>query len=300
MAITSVRILRVPPKRIQPLKIAPPLERITLFFQVTPEIKRFVHLYMIMGEKVHLVDAGVFGALESIEEKLAEKGRTPEEIASIFLTHSHPDHMGDAKRIRDRSGCRIYASEKEKPWIENIALQFQKRPIPNFHSLLPFSTKVDVFPEEGDMIFPEPGISLKVLEVPGHSQGSLAFLWQERGILFTGDAIPAEGDIPIYTDGYASIQSLEKLRALENITCYLPAWDEAYDGENGKRVLGNALTLLKNIDRAVRKAVIEKNVRDPDSLMDELSCLPEFKKWVSHPLFKSSIAANLKEVRKGV
>ncbi|MDL2286204.1 MBL fold metallo-hydrolase [Desulfococcaceae bacterium OttesenSCG-928-F15] len=277
------------------MEIAPQLERITIFFQVTPELKRFVHVYMIMGEKVHLVDAGVFGALDSIGERLAAKGRAPGEIASLFLTHSHPDHIGDGRRIKDLSGCTVYAGKKEKAWIEDIALQFQERPIPNFHSLLPFSVRVDRCIEEGELIALEPGISIKVFEMPGHSPGSLAFFWQERGILFTGDIIPVKGGIPIYTEARASMQSLERLRAMEGVSLYLPAWDEAYDGKTGKKVLDEALGFLGRIDEIVREIVAKTGAEDMDAIMNALSGFPELETFASLPLFRRSLAANVRE-----
>lgn len=281
------------------MEVAPQLERITIFFQVTPELKRFVHLYMIMGKKVYLVDAGVFGALESIKERLAAKGRFPAEIAGLFLTHSHPDHIGDAGRIKKLSGCTVYASEKEKSWIEDVALQFQERPIPNFHTLLPFSVKVDRVIEEGELVTLEPGISMKILEMPGHSPGSLAFFWQERGILFTGDIIPVKGDIPIYTEARASVRSLERLRAMEGIRLYLPAWDEAHDEKAGKRVLDEAIGFLGKIDRIVRETVAKTGAEDMDSVIDALSGFPELEKFASLPLFRRSLAANMRESSMG-
>lgn len=70
--------------------------------------------------------------------------------------------------------------------------QFQERPIPNFYRLADQSVEIDRILEEGEQISLEEGISMKVLETPGHSKGDLSFLFTDS-ILYTGDAIPAAG-----------------------------------------------------------------------------------------------------------
>jgi len=42
----------------------------------------------------------------------------PEEIKLIVLTHSHFDHAGSAKDIRDLTGAKIVIHELEKKFVE--------------------------------------------------------------------------------------------------------------------------------------------------------------------------------------
>lgn len=107
------------------MKICKGLHQIRVDFQVTPEIKRFVYIYLIEGAACYLVDSGVGGSEKAIFSYMQGIGRKPEEIKGIFLTHAHPDHIGSASVIRELTGCTVYASQGERRWIENIDLQFK-------------------------------------------------------------------------------------------------------------------------------------------------------------------------------
>lgn len=68
------------------------VQQIKIDFNVTPEIKRYVYVYLI--ETVRgccLLDSGVAGSEDIIEKFLIERGRNPSEIKAVFLTHAHPD-----------------------------------------------------------------------------------------------------------------------------------------------------------------------------------------------------------------
>lgn len=118
------------------MKICENVYQIKIDFYVTPEIKRYVYVYLITGKNCYLIDAGVAGSETVISRYMEELGRSITEIEAIFLTHVHPDHMGGAAEIKRLSGCEVYASQLEKEWIENIETQARERPIPNFYTLV--------------------------------------------------------------------------------------------------------------------------------------------------------------------
>ena len=106
------------------------VKQIKIDFNVTPEIKRFVYVYLITTKtSCILVDSGVYGSQEVIEKAITESGHRPEEVKAVFLTHAHPDHIGTAHYFREKYGAKIYAGEGERPWIEDIDRQFRERPI---------------------------------------------------------------------------------------------------------------------------------------------------------------------------
>ena len=108
------------------------IHQIKIDFHVTEQISRFVYVYLLEADSLYLIDSGVFGCEKQIMDYLDSIGRDISDIKGIFLTHAHPDHIGSAVWFQEHTGCKIYASEGEKRWIEDIDLQFKERPIPIF------------------------------------------------------------------------------------------------------------------------------------------------------------------------
>jgi len=269
------------------VKLCENLHQIKIDFHVTPEIKRYVYLYLLTGEKCYLIDSGVAGAETILADYMAGMGRTLEDIAGVFLTHAHPDHIGGAAQLKARTGCQIYASQGERPWIQDIHLQHKERPIPNFFSLVKASAPVDQVLKDGRRLTLEEGITLRVLGSAGHSQEGLSYLWEEQGVVFTGDAIPVAGDIPIWIDTAQSVDTLRRLQALEGISLYCPAWDKAYDPAQGQQKLADALTLIHNLKEAVAAIPGE----DLDDLVQTLCTKLGTPHFLQNPLFRRTVAA---------
>jgi hydroxyacylglutathione hydrolase len=187
---------------------------------------RLVYAYPIYGKRIGLIDSGVAASHNIIFDYLRQTGRSPKEIATLVLTHSHPDHIGGAYEVVAGSGCQVAAHIEDKPWIEDIESQFRARPVLNFHSLVENSVKVDVvLQDDGDLELGE-GQILKVLHTPGHSKGSISLFFPDDGALFTGDALPKWGGLPIYEDVLASLKSVRKFRKIEGIKVLFASWDE--------------------------------------------------------------------------
>ena len=150
------------------------IHQIKIDFHVTEQISRFVYVYLLEADSLYLIDSGVFGCEKQIMDYLDSIGRNISDIKGIFLTHAHPDHIGSAAWFQEHTGCKIYASEGEKRWIEDIDLQFKERPIPNFYQLAGKSSKVDVVVKDGDKIDLEDYVSVSVIRTAGHLVGGLS------------------------------------------------------------------------------------------------------------------------------
>ncbi len=239
------------------MKITQNIHALKHHFQipVSPELKvdRFVYSYIVFGQAgVYLVDSGVAASAPAIADAIAQNGRSMADVRSLFLTHSHPDHIGAARLIQEKSGCKIYAHAGEKNWIEDVAQQVAERPVPGFDTLVAGSVRIDRLLADGETIELEKDLSLQVIYTPGHSDGSLAFLFQNDGVLVSGDCVLLPGQLPIYDDVARGIDSVRKLKRLPGLKVLLSAWDEPRSGADALLKLDQSIGYLEKIQQTIR------------------------------------------------
>jgi hydroxyacylglutathione hydrolase len=239
------------------MPITPSIHAIRLPFRIPigPGITldRFVYSYLIYGDTITLIDAGVAGCDKDIFEYIRFTGRDTSEIALIILTHSPPDHIGSARAIQQVTGCSIAAHPAEREWIEDVELQYRERPVPGFAMLVGRSVHVDHELVDGESIEPDDTRvgEMLVLHTPGHSKGSISLLLHSEGALFCGDPIMVAGDLLVYEDAVASVQSVRRLHGLKGTRVLLSSWDEPWKGDTAHLQMDKALDYLQKIHEAV-------------------------------------------------
>ena len=281
------------------MQITPSIHAIRHSFKVpiTPDISidRFVYSYLIYGETITLIDTGVAGGEMQIFDTIRSSGRNPSEIALIVLTHSHPDHIGSARAIQRETGCSIAAHPAERAWIEDVDLQNRERPVPGFATLLGGPVSVDNELMDGDSIEPDETREgeIQVFHTPGHSAGSLSLFLHNEGALFSGDAIPVPGDLPVYDDALLSVRSIKKLKAIRGIRVLLSSWDEPRCGDLAYRRMDQALTYLQQVHEAVLVSACD-GISDPMELTVKTVALLGLPPQAVNPLLARTFAANLR------
>jgi hydroxyacylglutathione hydrolase len=285
------------------MQITNNVHAIKIPFQVKTDsgvLERFVYSYLITGENTVLIDSGVVSSEEIIFDYMDDIGLKPYDISLMVLTHSHPDHIGSAPSIKERSGCQVAAHSAEKSWIEDVELQAKERPVPNFHSLVEGSVEIDIILEDWDEIELGDHLTLEIMHTPGHSHGSISLLLKEEGVLFTGDAVPLKGDLPIYDDYSASLESIEKLKDIENLNWLLSSWGDPILGDNVYHILDDALDYLKTIHDTVGQIAEDADYDDGDLLEFTKKVLKELgiPEMAANPMVAQSFQANLKELRE--
>ena len=156
---------------------------------------RGCNIYLLVAERLTLVDTGLRGDLPAIERYVKDIGRSPAEIDLVILTHYHPDHIGALPQLRRRYGCRVAIHKLEAPYIEHristadlrvwgvagVALSLS-RPF-----ALPEPVPVALPLTDGETLPVLGGAT--VIHTPGHTAGSICLHLPELRLLFTGDAL---------------------------------------------------------------------------------------------------------------
>lgn len=215
-------------------------------------IDRFAFVYLVLGDSIHLIDSGVAGADTLIWDYLKGVGRGPDEVSSLILTHSHPDHIGAASSIKARTGCTVYGHALEQRWIEDTARQYSERPIPGFHTLVAGPVAVDKLVAGGGTVYLENGIRCHVIHTPGHSQGSISLWFAEEKALFSGDALLVPGDLPIYEDISTCLSSIATLQTIDGVETLFSSWESPLQGRQKiRRRMEESDAYLRRIHQAV-------------------------------------------------
>ena len=149
------------------------------------------------GGELTLVDTLFEDDARGVLAAVRALGRSPRDLKRIVLTHAHRSHLGGLAALKRETGATVLAHEWEADIVagERPAQSVGLKPTRPFRTY-PFQvgiflgrpkhrpSKVDELATEGDAVGP-----LRVLHTPGHSPGHLAFWWEERGLLITGDAV---------------------------------------------------------------------------------------------------------------
>jgi glyoxylase-like metal-dependent hydrolase (beta-lactamase superfamily II) len=147
--------------------------------------------YLITGKETVMIDTGVPGKLKLIKNILSKNYINPARIKLIILTHSHFDHSGSAKDIRDLTGAKIAIHESEKECVEtdkviipegvNFLGKITKPLIFGVRVSFPKFTP-DIILDNNPYSLSEFGIDGQIIHTPGHTTGSVSV------ILKTGEA----------------------------------------------------------------------------------------------------------------
>lgn len=256
---------------------------------------RFVYVYLIYGTHgVCLIDTGVASSEQAIFDYLRATDRKVSDISLIVQTHAHPDHIGASRTIKGETGCAVAVHPAEKAWIENVQLQARERPVPGFDSLVAGPLAVNRLLEDGEVFDLGCGLKLQVIHTPGHSKGSISILLLGYMALFSGDAIPVPGELPIYEDVPASVASIKKLKAVKGIRHLLPSWDEPRKGAMAYQRMDEGLEHLQRVHDAVGKCSPKSGGLDPRELSECVLKDLGLPPGLANPLVARTFDAHLK------
>ncbi len=116
------------------------------------------------------------------------------QLSDILITHHHPDHVGGIKPLKAATGARVLGPAQENIPARDLALRE--------------NDEIEVL-----------GQRFRVIEVPGHTLGHIAYYQAEQHWLFCGDTLFAGGCGRLFEGTPAQMHdSLSRLAALPGQT----------------------------------------------------------------------------------
>lgn len=280
------------------MKLTDKIHLLQIDFEIalSPEkkIPRFVNVLFVFGDKITLIDTGVKGSERSIFDYIQGQNREIAEIDRIILSHSHPDHIGSAAKIKELTDCKVLSHRLEKEWIENIDLQNNQRPVPGFYNLVDKPVLVDEFITDNQIIKIQDGMTLQFIKSSGHSKGSINVLFQEDKLLFTADSIPLKNDIPNYDNYLELMDSLERIKKNSGFDILLTSWTPPLMDKNKiDELIQEGEKYMKRIDSAVKENYQNRSIDSLDNCKKtvELLGLPPF---LVNPIVDKAFKSHLK------
>lgn len=227
-----------------------------------------INTYLVLpaqgSDELTLIDTGVKtpDAFDALRRGFKEYGFTLEQVRRLLLTHAHMDHFGQAKRIRDASGCVVHASALEAErmrvgWSptgdrsEQVISFFRSWGVPEaiaradlgmagMARLLQDPIEVDEIVADGDRL--EVGDwTLEVIETPGHCEGHVVYYERDTKTLFSGDhlltdispvpllSFPKQPGEPRHKSLVNFFQSLARVEALDCAITFPAHGDAIHD-----------------------------------------------------------------------
>ena len=143
-------------------------------------------IYLIDMEELILIDTGCGQSVERIIYNIRKLKLNPVMISTIFLTHSHIDHIGGAAYLKKRFGAKVIAHSFDSNIIEKGD---REKSGAYFYGmdLEPVSVDIKIYSTQQEFSFGEE--KLLSIHTPGHTPGSISIYLERDGkkIIFAQD-----------------------------------------------------------------------------------------------------------------
>lgn len=176
-----------------------------------------VGIYKRNDTDVYLIDSG--SDKNSAKKTLKICSEQGWVIKGIINTHAHADHIGGNAYIQEKTGCDIFCSTIDRPFIEHPIIN----PLHIYGGYIPqemehkfFLAKESVTKDISSTDFPS---ELKTYDISGHSLGMIAIVTPDN-VAFVGDIVSSEEIIKKYGITYLLDikKHLESLTFVENMS----------------------------------------------------------------------------------
>jgi glyoxylase-like metal-dependent hydrolase (beta-lactamase superfamily II) len=208
-----------------------------------------VNCYLVEDSgQVTIIDAGLPGQWRELVAELSRMGRSLDDVRALLLTHGDTDHIGFAARLHHERGVPIYVHEldaaRARGEVKKATTGWGPVKLGPLAGFLVYSA-----PRGGLRVPPvreletiQAGATLdvpgspRVIAMPGHTPGSVAYHVPAVGAVFVGDAMTTRsvltGEVgprpaPFTLDPAQANASFERLAELDArwvLAGHGPAW----------------------------------------------------------------------------
>ena len=196
-----------------------------------------VYCYLLVGtEKALLIDTCYGeGDLRRFVEEITDK---PVIVAN---THGHFDHTGGNPWWKEAYMSAEAAKDAKKAFSEEMQKRLESMPYPDY--------KINIIDE--NTVFDLGGRTVKVVPIPAHHLGSVAFIDSASRYLFTGDELEA-GQVLMFLTEFEQMKQIEAHKTnMEKLLSLADLYDAVCPAHNGtpinKKYVSDYLELDKQI-----------------------------------------------------
>jgi hydroxyacylglutathione hydrolase len=141
------------------------------------------------GINVYLVEDVLIDAATRRAPRRILRQLDGHQVSAHALTHAHPDHQGASNAICERLSIPYWVGATDVPLAEDLeVMRASQAPHPLNRLIMKYwvgpARKVDRHLHEGDEV-----AGFKVLDVPGHSPGHIAYWRESDRVLILGDVL---------------------------------------------------------------------------------------------------------------
>ena len=162
----------------------------------------------------YLIDTTMSRTAAPVRRAFERAGADLSRVGTILLTHQHLDHVRGAAEIERIRHAVVACHVADAPYVEG-------RAVPRMGFLMRLFARPSPVPVRRTLSDGESVGPFRVVYVPGHTVGEVAFYLPDRRILFSGDSVvERKGRLTLPAPRFAAdlrqaVASLQTLRKLE-------------------------------------------------------------------------------------